>query len=72
MPAPDTVLALLHALSSRYGPAMREKLLAPGGESIGSDAIVLVNGRHIAHLNGVDTPLSEADTVAVFPLVAGG
>ena len=35
-------------------------------------AIVLVCGRHIEHLDGVRTPLSEQDYVAVTPLVAGG
>lgn len=38
----------------------------------GRDAIVLVRGRHIEHLDGVRTPLSEQDYVAVTPLVAGG
>lgn len=38
----------------------------------GRDAIVLVCGRHIEHLDGVRTPLSEQDYVAVTPLVAGG
>lgn len=36
------------------------------------DAIVLMRGRHIEHLDGVRTPLSEQDYVAVTPLVAGG
>lgn len=38
----------------------------------GRDAIVLVCGCHIEHLDGVRTPLSEQDYVAVTPLVAGG
>ena len=34
--------------------------------------IILVNGRNILHLNGVQTPLNPDDVVAVFPMVAGG
>jgi molybdopterin converting factor small subunit len=32
----------------------------------------MVNGRHIEHLNGMGTKLTEQDYVAVTPLVAGG
>lgn len=70
-PAPETVSGLLAYLSRRYGPAMEKKLLNPDG-SLGQDAIVLVNGRHIEHLQGIDTPLTEQDVVSIFPLVAGG
>ena len=38
----------------------------------GSDVIILVNGRHIEHLDGVATKLTEDDYVAITPLVAGG
>ena len=70
-PAPATVLALLQELSRRY-PALREKILNSDGTGLGQDAIVLINGRNIVHLDGVATPLGETDTVALFPLVAGG
>ena len=72
MPAPENVVVLLRSLGERYGSEFREKLLSDDGQSLGNDAIVMVNGRHIEHLDGVNTPLSDDDTVAVFPLVAGG
>jgi molybdopterin synthase sulfur carrier subunit len=34
--------------------------------------IVLVNGRRMDNLNGLDTALSEGDEVSMFPPVAGG
>ncbi|MEG2419744.1 MAG: MoaD/ThiS family protein [Eubacterium sp.] len=46
--------------------------LAPGGETLGDEIIILVNGRHVEHLNGIHTPLVPSDTVAIFPVVAGG
>lgn len=70
--APDTVLDLLHELVRLYGDEMGDKVLAAGGAELGQDAIVLVNGRHIEHLDGVHTKLAGDDVVAVFPLVAGG
>lgn len=71
IPAPPDVLALLHDLSQRW-PAFRELVLDEPGTGKGDDVIILVNGRHIEHLQGVDTKLTEADRVAVTPLVAGG
>jgi len=72
MPAQESVRGLLLLLSERYGPELRNKILSPDRSALGRDAIVLVDGRHICHLNGIDTPLTESSTVAIFPLVAGG
>jgi len=72
LPAPETVGALLRLLVGRYGKAMGEKLLSTDGSSLGPDAIVLVNGRNIAHIGMLDTPLVDTDTVSIFPIVAGG
>ena len=72
MPAPESVRGLLLQLSARFGPALGDQILSPDKNSLGRDAIVLVDGRHICHLNGIDTPLDESNTVAVFPLIAGG
>lgn len=71
MPAPGTVLDLLRICCDTW-PAFRPKLLDEAGEEIGEEAIVMVNGRNVAHLQGKDTPLVDADTVALFPVVAGG
>ena len=72
VPAPSDVWELLCLLGERYGAPIREKLFTPDGCGIGRDAIVLVNGRNVAHLGGRDTPLTEADVVCIFPMVAGG
>ena len=34
--------------------------------------IILKNGRHIQHLNGLETELEEGDNIAIFPPIAGG
>ena len=37
-----------------------------------STLIIMVNGRHIAHIGGPDAPVSEGDVVSIFPLIGGG
>lgn len=32
---------------------------------------MLVNGRRVEFLSGLDTPLKDSDTVQIFPVVAG-
>ena len=71
VPAPANVLTLMHDLAQRW-PAFRNLVLNEDGTGLGDDVIVLVNGRHIEHLDGADTALTEQDYVAVTPLVAGG
>ena len=61
---------LLRALCVRYGAEFHK--WAFDGDELGEIIIVLVNGRDIRHLARLETPLSPDDTVAVFPMVAGG
>ena len=71
VPAPRNVLALMEDLSKRW-PAFRNLILNGDGTDKGDDVIIMVNGRHIEHLEGVATKLTEDDYVAITPLVAGG
>ena len=71
LPAPRDVLELLEILQHRY-PDFQRLLLNDDHTDKGRDAIVLVYSRHLEHLDGVRTPLSEQVYVAVTPLVAGG
>lgn len=68
--APTTVRRLLEELSDRHGAAFRQRVFE--GDGISSTLIVLVNGRHIEHLAGIESPLGPEDVVAIFPVVAGG
>ena len=71
-PSCADVCALLHALADKYGPKLREKILSPDGNGLGSDLILMINGRGVEHLGGFEAKLSPEDTVALFPVVAGG
>ncbi len=38
----------------------------------GGDLAIMINGRNIAMLNGLDTKLSDGDDVVILPPTAGG
>jgi molybdopterin synthase sulfur carrier subunit len=65
-----TLSVLLDKLCSRYGIKFRIKLFK--GDRLSEDIIIMVNGRHIEHLKGLDTKLEENDVISIFPRVAGG
>ena len=65
-----TLRELMLKLSEAYGEKFRNKIFK--GDNISSEVIVLVNGRHIEHLEGLDTILLENDEISIFPVVAGG
>jgi molybdopterin synthase sulfur carrier subunit len=71
VPCQKTVGDLARLLADQYGSKLREKMFAPNGD-LGPEIIILINGRHVAHLGGINAPLKPDDTVHVFPVVAGG
>ncbi len=70
VPVVPTIGELMKALSLRYGKTFRNLALEDG--KISRQVNLLVNGKHIAHLQKDDTPLQEGDAVSVFPLIGGG
>jgi len=71
MPAVATIGDLARVLSERYGPKLRDKMLKAEGE-LSAEIIIMINGRHVVHMGGINAPLKDDDTVQIFPLVAGG
>lgn len=66
---PATIATLLDQVSGEL------ERLSPGGASAGVDAerlLIIVNGRNVHHLQGLDTPLADDDKVAIMPPVLGG
>ena len=62
----DRVRDLLEKLWRDY-PRLREYMEDPE-----EDATILVNGRDIEFLDGLDTRLKDGDTVAIIPPAGGG
>lgn len=65
-----TLRELLLKLCGKYGKKFENKIFK--GESLSNEVIILVNGRNIVHLQGLDTLLSPEDEISIFPVVAGG
>ena len=68
--APADLRELLTALAARYGASFRRAVFSEAG--LGAAIIILVNGRNVLYLQGLDTPLRADDEVSIFPMVAGG
>ena len=64
-----TVREVLADLEAEYGD-LAGQLLEDG--DLRPQINVLKNGREVLHIDGPDTTLSDGDTLAVFPPVAGG
>ncbi len=68
---PATTLGgLLCDLSARYGSSFERWVL--DHDRPGKAIIVLVNGLDCRHQGGLDTPVHPDDTIAIFPMIAGG
>lgn len=57
-------------LTEIYGTDMEEELLEQG--ELKETVTVLVNGRNITYLEGIETILEADDTITIFPRIAGG
>jgi molybdopterin synthase sulfur carrier subunit len=67
---PTTVEAVLRRLATDC-PAFGKKLWDNDGRVTGYITILL-NGRSVEYLSGMATPVTEGDTIALFPPVGGG
>lgn len=62
---------LLYQLSNEQGPQFRHTVFNEQG-NLRRYIKLLINGRGIHVLQGLDTPLADGDVIAIFPPVAGG
>jgi len=53
-------------------PELRRSLIAGESVDLRPNALMLVNGREISILNGLDTALKDGDEVVFVPVVHGG
>ena len=66
----STVREVIDKLIQIY-PKLKDEILDDNG-LLKENYRVLVNGREISHLSGLDTEVKDGDTIAIFPPVAGG
>jgi molybdopterin synthase sulfur carrier subunit len=67
----EDVGSLLGKLTNDF-QKLKGEFYEPGSKKLRSTVNILVNGRRIDLLQGMNTPLKEGDTVAIFPPVSGG
>lgn len=60
---------VLEILLQRYGNALRDAIFNPDG---GLRIKILLNGRDIDYINGLESEITEEDILYLFPPVAGG
>ncbi len=65
-----TVGSVLERLIERH-PALGEKLWDADGRLTGY-VTILLNGRSVAYLDGLQSSVDDTDTLALFPPVGGG
>lgn len=61
---------LLAAIQQQY-PALADYIVDTNGQLL-PGVLLLVNGRHTDLIQGLDTPLAEADDIVLMPPIAGG
>jgi len=68
----ESVGCLLHRLTDRYGEGFREALFHGETGQIRQYIVVLVNGRSLASMEGMETALRDGDEVVFVPAYGGG
>ena len=66
----SSVGEVLRALASQH-PATESQLFGEGGE-LNRYVNVYLNDEDVRVLDGLDTPVSEGDTIVILPAMAGG
>ena len=72
VPEGSTVKDLLTLMINKWGDPLSTHLYQPGSDSILPHIRLMVNGRSIEFLKGMETVLREGDEFQMLPLVAGG
>lgn len=72
LPEGATIRELLTRMVERWGDALSPHLFKEGTEELFPHIVLMVNGRTIQFLKGMETELHEGDVVLLFPPAAGG
>jgi len=72
MPTGSTVKDLLSLMVNKWGENLSNHLFKTGTNALFPHIRLMVNGRSIEFLNGMDTVLQDGDEFSMLPLVAGG
>jgi molybdopterin synthase sulfur carrier subunit len=72
IPEGSTIQDLISRMVERWGDRLSSYLFQPRSDRPLSHIRLMVNGRDIEFLNGMETVLQEGDEFMMLPLVSGG
>ena len=72
IPPGSTVKNLLSLMIEKWGEPLSAQLYKPDTDSVLPHIRLMVNGRSIEFLKGMETVLHDGDEFLMLPLVAGG
>jgi len=72
LPEGSTLEQVVTTLVGKYGDDLASHLYEPNGKNIRPHIRLMVNGRDIAFLKGMETVLENGDEVLILPPVSGG
>ncbi len=71
LPEGSSVHDMLIVVAARYGDELREYLFTDEG-GLHSHVVVILNGRGVGVLDGLDSALNDGDRVAILSSIGGG
>lgn len=72
LPPESTVKDLMAWMNNQWGESLSSHLFKEGTDSLLPHIRLMVNGRSIEFLGGIDTPLHDGDEFLMLPIVSGG
>ncbi len=72
LPEGSTVKSLMSWMVEKWGDDLAPHLFYPGSDHLLPQIRLLVNGRDIQFLNGVETVLHDGDEFSMLPILTGG
>ena len=72
IPEGTTLSGLLAGMVEIWGDSLSPHIFKPGSDEILPYVRLMINGKAIQSLNGIDTVLNDGDEVLLLPLAAGG
>jgi len=67
-----TVLTVLEDLVDRYGERLEKEIFNEAKTTLREYVAILLNGKNIQYINGLDTQLNHEDQLVILPILRGG
>jgi len=69
---PAVVKKVIHQLTETFSPRFKQALIDPDLDDPRPNTLILVNGKEINVLNGLETKLNQNDEITIIPVSHGG